>query len=192
MVGKSRGGEAGQVASALPQIAGQRGEVRRGLKEGWRGKWGEAESQAEAEVGMSGTRSSWGPCVQTSNQSGPGIPPIAWAGARHTQARGGPLGGPALPAAGLAVPRGGGDGGAGSSQRPSRAAPAFTQCLRGPQGAFRLGQNPEHSPRSEATCKRKGRAGPEGRAVNGEPCRSQGAGKGCGGHKVTRSPWNQP
>lgn len=70
-VGKSRGGEAGQVASALPQIAGQRGEVRRGLKEGWRGKWGEAESQAEAEVGMSGTRNSWGPCVQTSSQSGP-------------------------------------------------------------------------------------------------------------------------
>ena len=100
-VGESRGGEAGQVASALPQIARQRGEVRRGLKEGWRGKWGETESQAEAEVGMSGTRNSWGPCVQTSNQSGPGIPPIAWAGARHTQARGGPLGGPALPAAGL-------------------------------------------------------------------------------------------
>lgn len=35
----------------------------------------------------------------------------------------------------LACPtRGGGDGGAGSSQRPSRAAPAFTQCLRGPRG----------------------------------------------------------
>lgn len=62
------------------------------------------------EVGTAGIRNSQGPCVQTSNQSGPSIPPIAWARARHTRSRGGPLGGPDLPAAGLAAPGVGGGG----------------------------------------------------------------------------------
>lgn len=107
------------------------------LKGGWRAKWGEAESQAEARGITAATWNSQGPCVQRSNQSGPASHPPP-----------GPQ--PGTPwreeAPGWAVP--GRGQGTRRFESGARVRELLAPLLGGAAGASGLGLNREHKPES--------------------------------------------
>lgn len=109
-------------------------------KGGWRGKWSEAERQAEAQGGDAGDPEQPG-AMRAKAQPGHSIPPIAWARARHTRSEEAPWVGLAFLAVGLAVPLGGGQRAARSSQGPQLGSVSQLPPLtgRGAEGLLPAG-----------------------------------------------------